>query len=361
MTLKLLRTLLCALLLLSSSAPARAQRSPKVKKDGKGKSEKSVGEKDEETKELLSPLTVEERALDPRVLVAGQPDFVAELRFFYFEGFGGFGGAERVARKGRRYRHESQSWLFVGEEGKPAARLLPDRKLYDDLEPAGDESVGGARPFNPRTLAEEPGVTFSSLGTVSIGAHKCIKIQAVRKDKGGAEKIYLYAARDLKDLIIVARVEAPPRVFTQALYDISLDVPDSLVEIPPDFKPAEHDRWTKVETATVTYKGRPLKDCGVFRSPGGELFVWVNDDEYPWEYLVRPREGTVETAFQGMLVTHAGKYVWQTDESEAFSSTAYREVRRDASQDKRAVVGPNSVKFRSNNHDTDRAMIEVRW
>jgi hypothetical protein len=111
-----------------------------------------------------------------------------------------------------------------------------------------------------------------------LGNHKCIKIEAVRKDK--PEKIYLYAARDLKNLIIVAQVLNPPRGFVQTLSNISLEVPDSLVAIPPDYKPIEHDRWTKVETAKVIYNGKPSKDYGVFRAPGGELFVWINDASY---------------------------------------------------------------------------------
>lgn len=319
-------------------------------------------EKDVKDKEVLTPLTEEERALDPRRIVAGQPDFVADLTFFYAEGFGGFGGSQRIARKGKKYREESQFWLFIGEEGKFAARVSPATKTYDDLEQVGDGRAGGAHPFNPRTLAEEPDVTFNSLGTVMLGGHKCLKIEAVRK--GRPEKIYLYAARDLKDLIVVGQVLNSPNSFVQRLGNVSLEVPDSLVEIPPDYKPIERDRWTKVETARVTYKGRPSKDFGVFRAPGGELFVWVNDAPYPWHYLVRPSLGKVETAFRGLLVTRAGKYVWQTDEREAFSPTHYRTPRpkvNEWDEDNPVSVGKNSVKFRSNNYDTDRALIEVRW
>jgi len=197
---------------------------------------------------------------------------------------------------------------------------------------------------------------------VEIDGHRCIKIKATRKDK--PEKIYLYAARDLKNLIMVAQILNPPRGFVQRLSNVSLEVPDSLVEIPPDYKAIAHDRWTKVETAKITYKGRPSKDYGVFRAPGGELFVWVNDAGYPWHYLVRPREATVETAFQGLLVTRAGKYVWQTNETEAFSQTYYRDRKRENDKQERGarvIVKPNSVKFRSNDYDKDQAMIEVHW
>jgi hypothetical protein len=325
-----------------------------------GKDEKD--KKDKKDEEVLAPLTDEERALDPRGLVANQPDFVADLTFFYGEGFGGFGGGERVARKGRRYREESQFWLFIGEEGKPSARVFPASKKYDDLEPPKDARAGGANPFNPRTLAEEPDVTFALLGATTIDGHRCVKIEAVRKGK--PEKIYLYAARDLKDLVVVAQVLDPPRAFVQRLTNVSLEVPEELVTIPPDYKPIEHDRWAKVETARVKYKGRESKDFVVFRAPGGELFVHVGDAPYAWSYLVRPREATVETAFQGLLVTRAGEYVWRTKEGEAFSDQSYRVRVRgpyDHPEDERVTFGKNSLKFRSNDYKKDGAMIEVRW
>jgi hypothetical protein len=319
------------------------------------------------SQEVVSPLTDEERALDPHDLILNQPDFVADLTFFRAERFGGGGGSERVARKGNRYRQESQFWIFVGESDKPAARLFPQAKTYDDLEPPRYESANSSEPFNPKTLALEATVTYKVLGTVMIDGHRCIKIEATRQEK--PKKIQLYAARDLRNLFIVAQVLDPPRRFVQRLSNVSLEVPDALVEIPRDYKPIEHDRWTKVETAKVAYKGKPSKDYGVFRSPGGEMFVWVNDAPYPWHYLVRPQEATVETAFQGLLVTRSGKYVWQTNETEAFSRTSYRDKnyrdkRREASkglEEKHVIISQNSVKFPSNDYDKDRAMVEVRW
>jgi hypothetical protein len=200
---------------------------------------------------------------------------------------------------------------------------------------------------------------LTGFGSVDDRRTRCIKIEAVRKGK--PEKIYLYAARHLRNLFIIAQVLDPPRSFVQRLSNVSFEVPDSLVEIPRDYKPIEHDRWTKVETAKVAYKHKPSKDYGVFRSPGGELFVWVNDAPYPWLYLVRPLEATVETAFQGLLVTRSGKYVWQTNEAEAFSRISYRNKKREEEKDKRVIVSQNLVRFPSNDYDRDHAMIEVRW
>jgi hypothetical protein len=319
-------------------------------------------EKEEQDEELLTPLTAEERALDPREIIRNQPDFVADLTFFVGEGFGGYSNAERLARKGNRYREESQFWIFIGELGKPSARLFPEVKQYDDFESARGGSADNT-PIDPRALTQESEVTFTALGTRMIDGHNCLKIEAVRKDK--PEKFYFYAARDLKNLVIVAQKLELRRNTVQRLANISLEVADSLVQIPPDYKPIEHDRWVKLENAKVTYGGKPSKDFVVFRSPAGELFVHINDAPYAWDYLVRPQQATVETAFQGLIVTRSGDFIWETKDSEGFSQTWYREPKPprewESAEDKRVMVKPNSVTFRSNDYKKDKALIEVRW
>lgn len=118
--------------------------------------------KQKKDEEVLTPLTEEERSLNPRDLILHQPDFVGDLTFFVGEGFGGYGGAERLARKGNRYREESQFWIFVGELGKPSARVFPDAKAYDDFEsPRGGSA--DSTPLNPQAFALEADTIFTSL------------------------------------------------------------------------------------------------------------------------------------------------------------------------------------------------------
>ncbi len=80
---------------------------------------------------------------------------------------------------------------------------------------------------------------------------------------------------------------------------------------------------------------------------------------------IRPQQGTVEIAFQGLLVTRSREYAWRTNDTEAFSQTNYRmSSERQAyerDEDNRLVVGPNSVKFRSRSCGQDKAMMEVSW
>lgn len=316
-------------------------------------------EKRAKEEEVLTPLTAEERSLNARDIILNQPDFVADLTYFVNEGFGAHGGTERLARKGNRYRKESQFWIFVGELGKPAARLFPNAKAYDDFESSRGGSADST-PISPQALALEQDVTFSTLGTRMIDGHNCLKIEATRKSKPQT-KFYFYSARDLKNLVIVAQKIEPRRGTLQRLANISLEVPDSLVQIPPDYKPIERDRWTKVETAKVTYGGRVARDATVFRAPAGQLFIRVND----WTYLVRPKEATVEVAFRGLLVTPSGEWVWETKETEAYSKIYYRDPTQpskwEREEDRRVIVKPNSVIFRSVAFKRNKALIEVRW
>ena len=315
-------------------------------------------EKKAKEEEVLTPLTAEQRSLDPREVIRNQPDFVADLTYFVSEGFGAHGGAQRLARKGNRYREESEFWLFIGELGKPSARVFPQSKSYNDFEPARGGSADSP-PINPQELAKEDGVTFTLLGTRVIDDHNCLKIEATRNGK--PEKFYFYAALDLKNLVIVTQIVGRERGIIQRLGNISLDVPAALVQIPSDYKPIEHDRWVKVENAKVTYGRKAAKDAVVFRAPGGQLFMRIND----WTYLVRPNEKIVEGVFQGLLVTRSGQFVWETKEREGFSTTSYRvpdpPSQWDTEEERRVVVKPNSVRFRSTDYERDRAMIEVRW
>src|SRR5579859_2451896 len=155
--------------------------------------------KEKKNEEILTPLTDAEQQLNPREILLGQPDFVADLELFVSEGVGAYSWAERIARKGNRYREESQFWIFVGEIGKTSVRIYSEGKVYDDmLPPRGASADGGL--LNLRALALKSNVTFAALGTVLIDGRKCVKIEAVQE--GNPNKTYLYAASDLKNLII---------------------------------------------------------------------------------------------------------------------------------------------------------------
>jgi hypothetical protein len=312
--------------------------------------------------EVLTPLSDEDRLLNPRQILLNQPDFAADVNFFNADlrdgkAFGGYGFSERLALKGDRFREESQFWIFIGEIGKTAVRLYPQGKVYDDMGPS--RGMGNSSGIEyPKSAAGDSEIIFRALGTVPIGLHKCIKIEA--SIEGKSTKIYYYVATDMKNLVIASLLDSPQRKVSQSLSNISFDVPDDLVQVPPDYSAILHDHWTKVDTAKVIYKGKPSNEFGVFRAPGGELFIWISDAYYRWDYLVRPEKKIVEVAFQGLLVTRSGEYIWRTKESEAFSLTGYRNADAKTIHEPAAVNG-NSIRFHSFSYERDNATIEVSW
>jgi hypothetical protein len=282
-------------------------------------------EEKEGTGEKLTPLSDDEKKLNYRDIIANQPDFTAEMSYFRSHYVSGSGFDYKLTRKGNRFRKESQFWTFVGETGKSRVRLNPNG-TYNDLEGGDDERVGGSGDFNPKLLAGDATIQFSPLGKIAIDGHECIKIAVKRKDaEAREEEIYLYAAKDLRNLVIVAQFRDSNATLVQRLQNISLEVPDALVQIPAEYKAVERDIWKKIENAKVKFDGKDAKDFGVFRAPGGELIVWINDRGFPPEYyLVRPKETVAEIVFLGLLVSREGKNIWQTSDTEALSGTHYR-------------------------------------
>src|SRR5262249_1041134 len=154
----------------------------------------------EAAQETLAPLTDQERALSLRELIANQPDFAADLEFFVAEHKvgGAYGFNYRLVRKGVRFPEQSEFWTFFGEIGKHTAQLFPRSRSYDDMKPLmGGSMKEGGLLSNPSLLLADAGLTLTPLGKLEIDGHDCIKIEATQKAR--SEKIYLYAARDLKN------------------------------------------------------------------------------------------------------------------------------------------------------------------
>jgi len=317
----------------------------------------------------LAPLTPTERALDLKSIVTNQPDFVADEVFFYGEGFGGFSAKRHIARKGNRCFVDTGYVKIITEPGKEI-RLNDSNKTFEET-PIGSEFVlDNGQPIDPQTLPSKDGVTFIALGTRLIDGHKCVKIQA--KIPNQRAQVFLYAAEDLKYLIVAAQVLNPPRGAIQRLQNISLDVPDGLVEIPPNYSPLSKHKWLRVESAIVSYDGKPGKNARVFRSDdANELFVTLYEPHpatglpLPWHYLVFLKGQTVEIAFQGMLITQDGKLAWDTNAREAFSNGDDKPSKGNypchVQKCPRTIVGTNFVQFPSVYYDDRKSTVRVTW
>lgn len=316
----------------------------------------------------LIPLTDAERALDLKAIVANQPDFVADEVFFYGEGFGGFSAKRHVARKGNRYFIDTGFVKFIIQPGKEI-RLNDRNKTFEET-PIGNELVlGNGHPIDPTDLSSQKGATFVGLGTQTIDGHKCLKIEAKLPDQKA--QVFLYAAEDLKYLIIAAQVLNPPRGAIQRLQNISLDVPPTLVEIPAGYKPIAKHKWLRVDSAVVTYDGKRAKDFSVFRSDDGNLlFVTLYEPHpntglpLPWNYLVFLKEQTVEIGFQGTLITGDGKFAWDTDAKEAFSNGESKPDNKQypcEGKCPKTSVGANFVVFPSVYYEDRKSIVRVTW
>ena len=230
--------------------------------------------------------------------------------------------------------------------------------------------LGNGHPINPQELVSQKGVKFIALGTQIIDGHKCLKIEA--KLEGQDLQVFLYAAEDLKYLIVAAQVLNPPRGSIQRLQNISLEVPSGLVEIPSDYRTVPKYKWTLVESAKVIYEGKPKKDASVFRSEdGNQLFVTLYEPHpnsglpLAWHYLVYLKEQTVEIGYQGLLIAKNGDFAWQTKDKEATSSGENKPDKDsypcEGKKCPKTIIGTNFVQFPSVYFEDRKSIVKVAW
>jgi hypothetical protein len=345
-------------LLLSSHNSPHAQKVPKAPSRDKAPAEPT-----------LLPLTEAERALGFKSIMANQPDFVADELFSYSEGFGGFSDKSRVARKGDRYFIDTGYVKIITEPGKKT--WLNDKgKTFKEESISSEFALRAGDPIDPKILASQKGATFIGLGSQMVGGRRCIKVEVKIPDQ--AAQVFLYLAEDLKYLVVAIQVLNPPLGGLQMLQNISLNVPSRLVEIPPDYRPLSKHKWLLVDSANISYDGKPGNDFSVFRSDdGNQLFVTLYEPHpdsgapMPWHYLVYLKEKTVEICFQGMLITAEGKWAWKTKAREAFSDGDYKPNRDrypcDWRKCPKTIVGTNFAQFPSVYYEDRKSMVRATW
>lgn len=317
----------------------------------------------------LQPLTEEERSLNFQKLLSNQPDFVADEIFFYNEGFGGISGKNRVAKKGNRYFVDT-GYVKVITEDNRAIRLDDSNKTFDESVIREEIVLNNGLPLNPQTLAKQENIKLIPLGTQVIDNHKTIKVEA--KLKNQTSQVFLYFAKDLNYLITVIQVINSQRSSVQRLQNISLDVPNGLVEIPSDYKPIPKYKWSRVDSAKVFYDGKLQKKYSIFRSEdGNQLFVTlyephpVSGTPLPWHYLVFLKEQTAEIGYQGMLITDEGELAWESKAKEATSSGENKPNKSDSLCESKncpkTTVGTNFAQFPSVYFEDRKSIVKVTW
>lgn len=317
---------------------------------------------------LVTSPSDDDLKLDVRKILTEQPDYVADESFFYWEGFGGFNGKSRVARKGTR-RFEDTGYVKVITESDQIYRLDDSNKTFDQSTFRRGLTLGNGHPIELEDLITRNDVEYRIIGNQTVNNHPCLKIEA--KLKGNAAQIFLYAAKDLRFLIVAVEVITPPKKSTQQLTNIVLDVPAGLLDIPTEYKPVAKHLWSRVKTAKIMYEGRPAKNASVFRSEdGGKIFVTV-DEPHPasgtpitWHYLVFLKEAVAEVAYQGTLITKDGDFAWESKENEAVSKGEDVPSNDPPCEKKgcpKVIVTTSSVYFPSVYWDDRKAMVKVIW
>jgi hypothetical protein len=301
---------------------------------------------------VLAPLTEGERKIDLRSIVAFQPDFIADEIYFSAREVSGFS----TGRK--RDFFDTGAVKVIMEYGKPDIRIYPN-KTWEDEPVVRQPFISATIPLVPTSLLGFDDITFVALGTIEIDKHKCLKIQA--SSKYFPHKVFLYAALDLKNLIIATQVIGESRRSIQRLQNISFDVKDDVVEVPKDYKKLPKYKWQRLVNAQVFVDGKQIKDAKVYRSELPE-YLYIHVAEFD-NFFVNLERRTAQIGFQGLLIAPSGQYVWRTEEMEAVSSGELKTYDLGATCEKKKCpkvnVGTNFIIFPQNSDG--ESIVKVTW
>ena len=177
-----------------------------------------------------------EPSISPREILAKQPDFVAEEFYSSFERLHGHSFVNKVAKKGEYYRREGTIMVFFDKAGEPTLRYWRPAKIFVDDPPPKQPPSWYESADNAEIFAQTEGVRFEVIGIEEVEGHECIKIKAIAESEAQTEEkdkttVFLYAAKDLQNLVIATELFLPDRKTKYVLKNISFDVPDSLFKV----------------------------------------------------------------------------------------------------------------------------------
>ncbi len=177
-----------------------------------------------------------EKLVSLKEILANQPDFVADEVFFQFEPrvHGGFSLGSRLAKKGDYYRSDFEGSVLFFQPNRPTVSYNPKEKAYREV-PSSTKDGWYQDAIRIQTLVSEQNLTFEEVGTQVFEGHDCRKIKVTRNSSDSEDPtVHVYAAKDLKNLVIFVEVNLSDRTDRYILRNISFDVPALL------FQPIEH-------------------------------------------------------------------------------------------------------------------------
>ena len=167
----------------------------------------------------------------PQTILAAQPDFVAEELSGDFETMGGTTFPFKLAKKGEWYRTATDVAVIFSSAEEPDVRYFVKAKTFDLPQSNKAKRAWHAQAQFPALLARDQAVNFEMLGDETIDGHPCARIRATKPNENDAVVVLLYAAKDLKNLVILTNVTRPGRRQTFHLRNVSFDVPDNLFTV----------------------------------------------------------------------------------------------------------------------------------
>lgn len=337
----------------------------------------------------LLPLTAEEQKLDPRKIIAEQPDFVADQVGGYSAHRHGMLLQRRVAKSGNRFAIINDGRTTVFDLGKSVLTLRHDERRFEYLT-FGEFENRHLEDCDFRELLSLPKATFSIRGRRVMYNRSCLEIEVSNIVEWDADrKLWLLADPDAGNLIIAFRSFNKYNETQLHLSNISFKPPKELFEIPTGYSEIKKFEWKRVKSAKVFFGNTLNKDAFVFRNQEGVLFVRVFEPHpntgspYPWTYLVFPeseKETRVDApAFQETVVTASGNPLSNMDDvgfSRELLTLDSQEPGDEAPQSDSPLTANKSdgpkprggiqngkrwVEFPSLDYRTNRTIIRIEW
>ncbi len=330
----------------------------------------------------LLPLTPEEQRLDPRKIIAEQPDFVADQEGGYSAHRHGIRLQRRVAKLGNRFAVIDGFWTTVTDLGKSVLSMNGNEREYEFLTIGNfEDRILEACDF--RELLSLPKATFSIRGRRVMYGSSCLEIEVSNIfEEDAGRKLWLLSDPQAQNLIIAFRSFNEHNVTQLHLSNISFKPPKELFEIPPGYSEIEKFEWKRVKSARVFFGNTLNKDAFVFQNQAGVLFVKVFES-YPWTYLVFPeseKETRVDApAFGQTVVTASGDLLSNTDDV-GFSKELFTLGNEDINDEVPQSDSPSTAKksdgpkprggiqngkrwveFPSLDYRTNRTIIRIEW
>lgn len=244
----------------------------------------------------LVPLTAEEQKLDPRKIIAEQPDFVADQEYYYRGPRDAVSFQRKVGKAGTRFGIFSDVQSAITDLGKSKIILDHGQRQFErlTLDDAEERSVEDS---DFRELLSRPKAVISIRGRRLVRNRMCIEMEVANvSEEDPSRKLWLWVDTDRKNLIIGFRTSNQANELNCFLSDISFKPSREMFEIPSGYVEVEKFEWKRVKVARVVLDGRSNDGASIFRNSEGTLLARIvrpgsgqdfghDDEEYFFIFL----------------------------------------------------------------------------